>query len=71
MLFGVFTGYLFYRSEENIWGVVAFHILLNVFSVIVPLIVTHSFEFTFYVAEIVTFLVMILLLWYLPLKKKL
>jgi len=69
VLFGIFTGYLFYKSKENIWSVVAFHILLNAFSVTVPIIVTHSFEFTFYVAEIISFTVMILLLWYLPLRK--
>jgi membrane protease YdiL (CAAX protease family) len=70
-LFGIFGGYLFFKSNENIWSVFAMHALGNVFSVSLPIIVTHAFPFTFYVAEIVSFAVMILLLRYLPLKNKL
>ena len=68
VLFGVFAGYLFLKSKENIWSVFSFHAFLNVFSVTVPIVVTHSFQFTYYVAEIASFTAMILLLRYLPLK---
>jgi hypothetical protein len=37
---------------------------------LVPIVVTHIFPFTFYVAEIVSFVVMILILHYLPLKER-
>ena len=70
VLFGIFTGYLFHRSKANLWSVVAFHGLLNAFAVSIPVIVSHSFDYTFYVAEIVSFMVIILLLKYLPLKNK-
>ena len=70
VLFGVFVGYLFYRSGENIWSVVSFHVLLNAFAVSVPIRVSDAYLFTFYVAEIMSFTVMILLLKYLPLKNK-
>jgi membrane protease YdiL (CAAX protease family) len=70
VLFGVFVGYLFYKSGENIWSVVAFHVLFNAFAVSVPVIVSDAFPFTFYVAEIVSFTVMILTLKYLPLKNR-
>ena len=46
---------------------IAYH-TLNAFSVSVPIIVTYAFPFTFYVAEVVSFAVMILLLRYLPSK---
>jgi len=69
VLFGVFVGYLFYRSGTNIWSVVSFHVLLNAFAVSVPIMVSDAYPFTFYVAEIASFSVMILLLKYLPLKK--
>jgi membrane protease YdiL (CAAX protease family) len=69
-LFGIFGGYLFFRSKENIWSVFSMHALTNAFSVSVPIIVTHTFPFTFYVAEIGSFTVMILILRYLPLKNK-
>lgn len=70
VLFGIFTGYLFHRSKANLWSVVAFHVFLNTYAVCVPVIVIHNFGFTFYVAEFVSFIVMILLLKYLPLKNK-
>ena len=69
-IFGIFGGYLFFKSRDNIWSVFSFHAFLNIFSVTVPIIVTHAFPFTFYVAEIVSFTVMILLFRYLPKKKK-
>lgn len=70
VLFGVFAGYLFYRSGGNVWSVVSFHVLLNAFAVSVPIIVSDVAPFTFYVAEIASFTVMILTLKYLPLKNK-
>ena len=66
VLFGIFIGYLFLKSKENIWSVFAFHAMLNFFSVSVPIVVTHVFPFTFYIAEILSFIVLILLLRYLP-----
>jgi membrane protease YdiL (CAAX protease family) len=70
VLFGIFTGYLFHRSKANLWSVVAFHVFLNVYAVSIPVVVTHGFGYAFYVAELVSFIVMILLLKYLPLKNK-
>jgi membrane protease YdiL (CAAX protease family) len=70
VLFGVFVGYLFYRSGGNVWSVVSFHVLLNAFAVSIPIIVSDAYPFTFYVAEIASFTVMILTLKYLPLKNK-
>ena len=70
ILFGIFTGYLFYRCGENIWSVVAFHVLLNAFAVSVPIIVSDASPFTFYVAEVVSFIVMIMILKYLPIKNE-
>ena len=69
-LFGVFVGYLFYRSGGNVWSVVSFHVLLNAFAVSIPVIVSDVVPFTFYVAEIASFTVMILALKFLPLKNK-
>jgi membrane protease YdiL (CAAX protease family) len=69
-LFGIFAGYLFFKSKENIWCVFAMHALTNAYSVTVPIVVTDAFPFTFYVAEIVSFTIMALLLRNLPLKNK-
>jgi len=69
-IFGIFGGYLFFKSKDNIWSTFSFHAFLNIFSVTIPIMVTHAFPFTFYVAEIVSFTVMILLLRYMPLQKK-
>jgi hypothetical protein len=70
MLFGIFAGYLFLTSNENLWSVFSFHASINIFSVSVPIVVTPNFWFAFYVAEIVSFTAMILLLRYLPLQSK-
>jgi membrane protease YdiL (CAAX protease family) len=70
MLFGIFSGYLFFKSDENLWSVFSFHVLINVFSVSVPIIVTPTYWFAYYVAEIVSFAIMILLLRYLPVQGK-
>jgi membrane protease YdiL (CAAX protease family) len=61
-LFGIFAGYLFFKSKQNIWSVFAMHALGNAFSVSAPLVVTHAFPFTFYIAEIVSFTLMMLIL---------
>jgi membrane protease YdiL (CAAX protease family) len=70
MLFGIFGGYLFFKSKENIWCVFSFHVLINIFSVSVPIVVTPTFQFAYYIAEIASFMVMIMLLRYLPLQNK-
>jgi membrane protease YdiL (CAAX protease family) len=69
-LFSIFGGYLFLKSKQNIWSVFAFHGFSNAYSITVPIIVTHSFPYTFYIAEIVTFVIMILLLYYMPEKTR-
>jgi membrane protease YdiL (CAAX protease family) len=68
MLFGVFGGYLFFKSNENIWSIFSLHALTNIFSVSVPIVVTPIFQFSYYIAEIASFMAMILLLRYLPLQ---
>ncbi len=47
VLFGIFGGYLFLKGKGTIWSVFSFHALLNIFSVSVPIVVTHSFQFTY------------------------
>jgi membrane protease YdiL (CAAX protease family) len=63
--FGIFAGYLFFKSNENLWGVFSFHALINIFSVSIPIVVTTAFPFANQLAEIPSFMLMILLLHYL------
>jgi len=70
LLFGIFVGYLFFKSKENIWSVFSFHALLNIFSVSVPIVVTTTSRFANQFAEIASFTAMILLLHFLPLRNK-
>jgi len=46
------------------------HAFSNAYSDSVPIVVTHTFPFNFYVAEIANFTIMILLLRYLQFKNK-
>ena len=69
ILFGIFSGYLFFKTEENIWSVFSKHALLNALS-FVPIVVIPAFPFAYYIAEVTSFTVMILLLHFLPLWNK-
>jgi membrane protease YdiL (CAAX protease family) len=70
LLFGIFVGYLFFKSRENIWSVFSFHALLNIFSISVPIVVTTTFQFANHFAEITSFTALILLLHFSPLRNK-
>ncbi|MBS7632802.1 CPBP family intramembrane metalloprotease [Candidatus Bathyarchaeota archaeon] len=61
-LFGVFVGYLFFKTKENIWSVFSFHAFENIFGVSVPIVVTAFFPFANQLAEIASFMVMIMVL---------
>lgn len=62
LLFGVFTGYLYYKSKKNIWSVFAFHALLNIFAVSVPIVVVSTFPIINQIATIASFIILIALL---------
>jgi len=66
LLFGIFGGYLFFKSKENIWSVFSMHALTNAFSVSVPIVVTPTFQFAYHIAETASFITTILLLHLLP-----
>ena len=65
LFFGIFVGYLFFKSKENIWSVFSFHALVNILSVSVPIIVTASSLFASQLIDILSFMLLILLLHYL------
>jgi membrane protease YdiL (CAAX protease family) len=65
ILFGIFVGYLFFKSKENIWSVFSFHALINIFNVSVPIVVTASFPFASQLVDIPSFVITILLVHYL------
>jgi len=66
LLFGIFGGYLFFKSKENIWSIFSMHALTNAFSVSVPIMVTPTFEFAYHIAETASFITIIVLLHFFP-----
>jgi membrane protease YdiL (CAAX protease family) len=62
MGFGVFVGYLFLKSEEDLWSVFAFHSVVNIFNVSLPIKVTFGFPFALQIVTVASFAFMILLL---------
>ena len=62
LFFGIFIGYLFFKSKENIWSVFAFHAVLNIFSVSVPIVVTAAFPLANQFATIASFILIIAIL---------
>ena len=67
-LYGAFGGYLFVKSQ-SLWSIFSMHALTNAFSVTVPLVVSSTFTYTYLIAETVSFLVLFILLRYLPLAR--
>jgi membrane protease YdiL (CAAX protease family) len=65
LLLGIFVGYLFFRSKENVWSVFSFHALNNIFAVSLPVLANTAFPFANQFADIASFIVTILLLRYL------
>jgi len=65
LLFGIFVSYLFFKSKENMWSVFSFHAVGNIFSVSVPIVVTPAFPFANQLAVIPSFVLVMLLLYYL------
>jgi hypothetical protein len=65
IFFGIFVGYLFFKSKESIWSVFSFHALLNTFSVSIPIVVTAASSLASQLVDILSFMLMILFLHYL------
>ncbi|MDO8122798.1 MAG: type II CAAX endopeptidase family protein [Candidatus Hermodarchaeota archaeon] len=62
MFFGIFIGYLFFKSRENIWSVFAFHAVINIFSVTIPIVVTAAFPFVNQLVTAASFILIIAIL---------
>jgi len=62
---GIFIGYFFFKSKENIWSVFSFHALLDIFGVSVPLVVTASSFVASQLVNVLSYVIMILLVYYL------
>lgn len=62
LMFGIFVGYLFVKSKAQIWNVVAFHTLMNIFNISLPIQVTNTSFFLAASATITSFVILILIL---------
>lgn len=67
LLFGIFTGYLFFKSHENIWSVFTFHAVINIINVTVPVLVITAFPFANQIASTLSFILIIAILKFLKL----
>jgi len=62
LCFGIFVGYLFFKCKEDIWSVSAFHALMNLFNISLPIKVTYTFPIATHLVTITSFILMILIL---------
>jgi len=68
LCFGILVGYLFFKSKGDIWSVFAFHALMNIFNISLPVKVTHTFPIATQFVTITSFILMILILRLVALK---
>ncbi len=61
-MFGLFVGYLFLRSGENIWSVFAFHSLMNIFNIILPFEIENPSLAVNTFSTVISFLILFLIL---------
>ena len=69
LCFGIFVGYLFFKSKGDIWSVFAFHALMNLFNISLPIKVTYMFPIATQLVTIMSFILMILILSLLPVEE--
>jgi len=69
LCFGIFVGYLFFKSEEDLWSALAFHALMNIFNVSLPIRVKYTFPFAMQVVTIAVSFFVILLLRLVPIEE--
>jgi len=69
LCFGIFVGYLFFKSKGDVWSVFAFHALMNLFNISLPIKVTYTFPIVTQLVTIMSFILVILILRLLPMKK--
>ncbi|MFC1487167.1 lysostaphin resistance A-like protein [Thermoproteota archaeon] len=62
MMFGIFVGYLYLKSKSQIWNVIAFHSLMNILNISIPIQISNSSYFLSAVATVTSFVILILLL---------
>ncbi|MFQ6064816.1 MAG: lysostaphin resistance A-like protein [Candidatus Bathyarchaeia archaeon] len=60
--FGIFVGYLFVKSEQDIWSVFTFHAVMNIINISLPIKATYRLPFSTQIVAIVSFVFLMLLL---------
>jgi membrane protease YdiL (CAAX protease family) len=68
MLGGIVGGYFFYKSKGDIWSIFVFHALGNVFSISLPIQITYTFPYAFWISTIASYIVLFLVIRFLPLR---
>ncbi len=61
-LFGVFIGYFFFKSAEDLWSAFAFHGTMNIFNISFPIDLASAYVLQSLIATLTSFAILILLL---------
>jgi membrane protease YdiL (CAAX protease family) len=74
LLFGIFAGYFFMKSKGNLWAVVAFHVLVNIIALALPIQGLPAQGSTnsiliFWIVNILSYTVLMIILRILPFNK--
>ncbi|MCL2477266.1 CPBP family intramembrane glutamic endopeptidase [Candidatus Bathycorpusculum sp.] len=69
LFFGIFVGYFFKKSNGNLWAVVAFHVLINIIDLSLPISFSAPSVYTHWIITILSFTILMIILHVLPFNK--
>ncbi len=69
MLGGLVGGYFFYKTKGDIWSIFAFHTANSILNISLPIQLTYTLPYAYYISTIASYSILFVLLWFLPLSK--
>ena len=68
LCFGIFVGYLFFKTNSDIWCVLVFHMIMNIFNISLYVEVSYTFPFAPQFVTITSFVILTLILHLSPIE---
>jgi membrane protease YdiL (CAAX protease family) len=70
LFFGITAGYFYFKSKGDIWSVFVFHAVGDLFNISLPIQMTYTFPYAYYISTAMSYVVLFLILRFLPLSRQ-